>query len=97
MVICPGRWHHEAMPERLSSSEAAATARHMWTLFEPVHAVSYFAAEPKAAFETAARPWSRLTPGRAAEFAELLRTVALACARALPFPALRAQLTPSES
>jgi len=48
MVICPGGWHHEAMPERLSAAEAAATARRMWTLFEPAHVVSYFAAEPSA-------------------------------------------------
>src|SRR5262245_11161898 len=53
MVICLGRWHHEAMPERLRAAEAAATARLMWNLFEPVHVVSYFAAEPRAAFEEA--------------------------------------------
>src|SRR5215469_11586273 len=53
MVICPGRWHHEVMPERLGPTEAAATARLMWSLFEPIHSVSYFAAEPRAAFEQA--------------------------------------------
>jgi hypothetical protein len=41
------------MPERLSAADAAATARRMWTLFEPVHAVSYCAAEPIATFEQA--------------------------------------------
>ena len=39
------------MPERLDAADAAATARLMWTLFEPVHVVTYFAAEPRAAFE----------------------------------------------
>ncbi|MBJ7356823.1 hypothetical protein [Nocardioides sp.] len=28
-------------------------ARHLWTLFEPLHAVTYFAPEPRAAFEAA--------------------------------------------
>lgn len=28
-------------------------ARHLWTLFEPLHAVTYFTAEPRAAFEAA--------------------------------------------
>jgi len=32
---------------------AEHTARRMWTLFEPVHAVTYFAAEARAAFEDA--------------------------------------------
>jgi len=41
------------MPERLGAAEAAATARLMWTLFEPVHVISYFAAEPRAAFKQA--------------------------------------------
>lgn len=41
------------MPERLGAAEAAATARLMWTLFEPVHVVSYFAPEPRVAFEQA--------------------------------------------
>ncbi len=34
-------------------NQAAATARRMWTLFEPVHVVTYFAAESLAAFEQA--------------------------------------------
>ncbi len=33
--------------------EAAGTARRMWTLFEPVHVVTYFAAEALSAFEQA--------------------------------------------
>ncbi len=41
------------MPERLGAAAAAATARLLWTLFEPVHVVSYFAPEPRAAFEQA--------------------------------------------
>lgn len=73
MVICLGRWHHEAMPERQGAAAAAATARLPWNPFEPVHT----------------RPWSRLTPSRAAELAELLRSVATAAAAALPFPACR--------
>lgn len=32
---------------------ANQVARRMWTLFEPVHAVTYFSAEARAAFETA--------------------------------------------
>jgi hypothetical protein len=33
--------------------DATATARRMWTLFEPVHVVSYFAPEARQAFEQA--------------------------------------------
>jgi hypothetical protein len=32
---------------------AAVAARRLWTLFEPVHVVTYFSAEPRAAFESA--------------------------------------------
>ncbi len=32
---------------------ASQVARRMWTLFEPIHAVTYFAAEARAAFEAA--------------------------------------------
>src|SRR5215467_2417354 len=32
---------------------ASQTARRMWTLFEPVHDVTYFAPEARAAFEAA--------------------------------------------
>jgi hypothetical protein len=34
-------------------ADAARTARAMWTLFEPVHAVTYFAPEARGAFEEA--------------------------------------------
>src|SRR5260370_10836524 len=34
-------------------ADAAYTARSMWTLFEPIHAVTYFAPEARAAFEQA--------------------------------------------
>jgi hypothetical protein len=34
-------------------NQSGATARRMWTLFEPVHAVSYFSPEARAAFESA--------------------------------------------
>jgi hypothetical protein len=56
------------MPERLGAAEAAATARLMWTLFEPAHMLSYFAAEPKAAFEQAGVRgfWRGYFAGRAA-------------------------------
>jgi hypothetical protein len=36
--------------------------------------------------EAAARPWSRLPAGQAAELAELLRPIARGCVAALPFP-----------
>jgi hypothetical protein len=34
-------------------ADAAQTARAMWTLFEPIHAVTYFAPEARGAFEEA--------------------------------------------
>lgn len=37
----------------MSDEDAGRTARRMWTLWEPVHAVTYFAAEARAAFEAA--------------------------------------------
>jgi hypothetical protein len=48
--------------------DAAATARHMWTLFEPVHVVSYFTPEARAAFEAAGLRgfWRGYFAGRAA-------------------------------
>src|ERR1022692_125094 len=47
---------------------AEQAARRMWTLFEPVHAVTYFAAEARAAFETAGLRgfWRGYFAGRAA-------------------------------
>jgi hypothetical protein len=49
-------------------TDAAATARRMWTLVEPVHVVSYFASEPRQAFEQAGLRgfWRGYFAGRAA-------------------------------
>ncbi len=49
-------------------TDPAATARRMWTLFEPVHVVSYFAAPAKGAFEQAGLRgfWRGYFAGRAA-------------------------------
>jgi hypothetical protein len=49
-------------------TDAAHTARSMWTLFEPIHAVIYFAAEARAAFEEAGLRgfWRGYFAGRAA-------------------------------
>jgi hypothetical protein len=49
-------------------TQAASTARRMWTLFEPVHVVSYFAAAAKDAFEQAGLRgfWRGYFAGRAA-------------------------------
>src|SRR5271156_3786971 len=46
----------------------AQTARSMWTLFEPIHAVTYFAPEARAAFEGAGLRgvWRGYFAGRAA-------------------------------
>src|SRR6185503_7511853 len=46
----------------------AAMARSMWTLFEPVHAVTYFAAEARSAYEQAGLRgfWRGYFAGRAA-------------------------------
>jgi hypothetical protein len=49
-------------------TDAARTARSMWTLFEPIHAVTYFAPEARAAFEEAGLRgfWRGYFAGRAA-------------------------------
>jgi hypothetical protein len=49
-------------------ADATHTARAMWTLFEPVHAVTYFAPEPRSAFEQAGVRgfWRGYFAGRAA-------------------------------
>ena len=49
-------------------ADAAHTARVMWTLFEPIHAVTYFAPEARAAFEEAGLRgfWRGYFAGRAA-------------------------------
>ncbi|MGO9140581.1 MAG: SCO6745 family protein [Streptosporangiaceae bacterium] len=49
-------------------SDSAAAARQLWALFEPVHAVTYFTAEGRAAFEQAGLRgfWRGYFAGRAA-------------------------------
>jgi len=49
-------------------ADAARTARAMWTLFEPIHAVTYFAPEARGAFEEAGLRgfWRGYFAGRAA-------------------------------
>ena len=49
-------------------ADAAHTARVMWTLFEPIHAVTYFAPEARTAFEEAGLRgfWRGYFAGRAA-------------------------------
>ena len=49
-------------------ADAARTARSMWTLFEPIHAVTYFSPEARSAFEQAGLRgfWRGYFAGRAA-------------------------------
>ena len=49
-------------------ADAARTARAMWTLFEPIHAVTYFAPEARSAYERAGLRgfWRGYFAGRAA-------------------------------
>jgi helix-turn-helix protein len=49
-------------------ADAASTARTMWTLFEPVHAVTYFTADSRSAYERAGLRgfWRGYFAGRAA-------------------------------
>jgi hypothetical protein len=49
-------------------ADAVSTARSMWTLFEPIHAVTYFAPEARSAFEQAGLRgfWRGYFAGRAA-------------------------------
>jgi Helix-turn-helix family len=56
---------------------AAQVARSMWTLFEPVHAVSYFRPEPRSAFEGAGLRgfWRGYFAGRAAPLGTASATV----------------------
>ncbi len=53
--------------------DAAALARQMWTLFEPVHLVSYFTPEARAAFEEAGLRgfWRGYFAGRAAPMGQV--------------------------
>ena len=56
------------MTEAVRTGPAAATARRMWALFEPVHVISYFAPEARQAFEKAGLRgfWRGYFAGRAA-------------------------------
>ncbi len=49
-------------------ADAASTARSMWTLFEPIHAVTYFAPEARSAYQQAGLRgfWRGYFAGRAA-------------------------------
>ncbi len=53
---------------RHDAARAARAARQMWTLFEPVHVVTYFAAESRSAFQDAGLRgfWRGYFAGRAA-------------------------------
>src|SRR5579863_6138361 len=53
-------------------ADAARTARSMWTLFEPIHAVLYFTPEARSAFEQAGLRgfWRGYFAGRAAPLGE---------------------------
>jgi hypothetical protein len=56
------------MEDARDGRDAAVLARRMWTLFEPVHAVTYFSAEGRSAFEQAGLRgfWRGYFAGRAA-------------------------------
>jgi len=76
-------------------ADAAHTARSMWTLFEPIHAVTYFAPEARSAFERAGLRgfWRGYFAGRAAP----LGTASAAMVRASFFsfaPAMVARAIP---
>jgi hypothetical protein len=56
-----------------STQDAAAAARRMWTLFEPVHSVMYFSAEARSELEQAGLRgfWRGYFAGRAAPLGEI--------------------------
>jgi hypothetical protein len=58
----------DAVSPAAVSTAAVSTARAMWTLFEPVHAVTYFAADARSAYEQAGLRgfWRGYFAGRAA-------------------------------
>jgi hypothetical protein len=58
----------DAVSPAAVSPAAVSTARAMWTLFEPVHAVTYFAADARSAYEQAGLRgfWRGYFAGRAA-------------------------------
>lgn len=87
-------------------ADAASTARSMWTLFEPIHAVTYFAPEARSAFEEAGLRgfWRGYFAGRAAPLGAANAAVVTASffnfapafvARAIP--AVWALITPDEA
>ncbi len=57
-----------ALSRSVVVADAASAARRMWTLFEPVHAVTYFAADARSAYEQAGLRgfWRGYFAGRAA-------------------------------
>jgi hypothetical protein len=61
-------------------ADAASTARTMWTLFEPVHAVTYFTAGSRSAYEQAGLRgfWRGYFAGRAAPLGAVSAAVAAA-------------------
>jgi hypothetical protein len=87
-------------------ADAAHTARSMWTLFEPIHAVIYFAPEARAAFEEAGLRgfWRGYFAGRSAPLGPTGAAVVTASffnfapafvARAIP--AVWDQITPDDA
>ena len=75
--------------------EAADRARLMWTLFEPVHAVTYFTPEPRSAFEEAGLRgfWRGYFAGRAAPLG--VTSAPVVCASFFNFaPAMVARAIP---
>jgi len=66
LVDLSGSWDDGPMTD-------AATARRMWTLFEPVHTISYFAPPAKSAFEQAGLRgfWRGYFAGRAAPIGQV--------------------------
>jgi hypothetical protein len=79
----------------MTSWDDPAAARTMWTLFEPLHAVTYFSPEPRAAYEQAGLRgfWRGYFAGRAAPLGPVGPAPVVACffgfapptvARALP-------------
>jgi hypothetical protein len=61
-------------------ADAASTARSMWTLFEPIHSVTYFAPEARSAYERAGLRgfWRGYFAGRAAPLGEASAAVVTA-------------------
>ena len=68
----PGRdilpWNPQVRRKGAVVADVASTARAMWTLFEPIHAVTYFAPEARSAYERAGLRgfWRGYFAGRAA-------------------------------